>query len=176
VVDLYEEMVNRRTTLERLAARVPGFAEYLDKKAQRAADCMLRDYIAGELHKRINQFAALEKQLLDAHEMQYLSKTRSVKTKLHLFYEHVKMAASGYSGPFEKQKIRPDELEKLYHFDEAQIRFVDQLDEVLGRLSEAIQNQSNIEEAIAEVNQLAVEANESCSRREAVLTQFSKWA
>ncbi len=175
MVDLYEEMVNRRTALERLAARVPGFAEYLDKKAQRTADRMLRDYIASELSKRIRHFVALEKQLLDAHGMLYLSKTRSAKAKLHLFYEHVKIAASGYSGPFENGKIRPDELEKLYHFDEAQIRFVDQLDEVLNRLSEAIRSQSDIEEAIAAVNQLAVDANESCSRRESVLTQFSKW-
>lgn len=172
--DLYERILSRRSSLERLAARIPGLAEYLDKRAWQTADQMLRDYVASELRKRIDRFAALEKRLLDSNGLAFMSKTRGVKAKMQLFLERVKTAAPGYSGPFQRGKIRPEELEKLYNFDEAQIRFVDQFDDDLKAFEEAISGQQNVEAVIAQLNQVAVEANESCSRREAVLTQLSK--
>jgi hypothetical protein len=86
----------------------------------------------------------------------------------------VKAAAPGYSGFFEKIKVGEDELDKLYSFDEAQIRYVDDLDKALESLTEAVNSKTGIEEAVAAIDRLAIEANEAFSLRENVLTNLNK--
>lgn len=172
--ELYEQIVERRNAFERFVARMPGFAARLDKQALRAADQMLRDHVAAEVKNRIVRFNLLEKKLLDSSGITLMNKTSRVKSRLQLFHDRVKMAPPGYSGPFVPAKIHAEEWEKLYNFDEAQIRFVEQFDIALNRLAETINDQQQIEEAIATLDQLAVEANESWSGRETVLTHLGK--
>ena len=65
-------------------------------------------------------------------------------------------------------------LDRLYSFDEAQIRYVDRLDEELNKLEEAVKSQGDVSAAIAVVDALAAEANEAFKLREDVLTNLDK--
>ena len=71
-------------------------------------------------------------------------------------------------------KIDSEELEKLYSFDEAQIRYADQFEDALRNLSDAIDADSDIDAAIEALDALTIEANEAFQLREDVLTGLSK--
>jgi hypothetical protein len=84
------------------------------------------------------------------------------------------VAAPGYSAMWAANKIGAEELEKLYSFDEAQIRYVDKLAETLDALDNAVTKKEGIEDALAAVEQIASEANDAFSLREDVLTNLDK--
>ncbi len=93
--ELYDKIMSERGSLQRLAARIPGYEGYQDKKARRTADRMVRDHIVGELAKRISRLAQIEKTLLDNGGLSYMSKTSSAKTKLQTFHDRVKSRRAG---------------------------------------------------------------------------------
>jgi hypothetical protein len=172
--DLYEQIVGQRGGLENLISKIPGFRGYQDKATRRTADRMLRDYIAEQLSLRVNRLTELEKRLLDNGGLAFMSETGSAKTKLQTFRDRVKTAAPGYSGFMESVKVDSEALERIYAFDEAQVRYLSRIDELLAALDSAIQNKSGIDEAISALDRLSVEANEAFSLREEVLTNLDK--
>lgn len=174
MTDLYDQIVSQRGSMEQLVARIPGFSGYMDRASRRTADRMLRDYIAGEVGKRINRFTNIEKAILDGGGLMLMSKTKSAKTKLQTYQDRVKAAVPGYSGFFAAIKIDEEALQRLYSFDEAQIRYADQLDEALDQLDEAVKTQGDIETTLSAVDTLAIEANEAFKLRDDVLTNLDK--
>jgi len=172
--ELYDQIVSQRGSVERLIARIPGFRGYVDKGARRTADRMVRDQIADMLTQRIRRLVEIERKLLDDGGLSYMSKTQSVKTKLQTFHDRVSAAAPGYSGFAEAIKVGPEEMERLYSFDEALIRYNDKFDELLGALEQAVSASTGVDEAIAALDKLTLEANEAFSLREDVLTNINK--
>lgn len=172
--DLYDKIVSQRGSLERLFARIPGFRGYQDKAARREADRMLRDHIAAEIAKRINRLVQIEKSLLGSGGLSYMTKTRNVKDRLQLYHDRVKAAAPGYSAMWAANKIGSEELEKIYSFDEAQIRYVDQFDSALDQLQQAVSSKGEIDAALSELDTIAMEANNAFGLREDVLTNLDK--
>jgi hypothetical protein len=172
--DLYQQIVSQRGTFENILSRIPGFGGYMDRATRRTADRMLRDYIASQLTIRINRLSDIERRLLDNGGLAYMSETRSAKDKLQTFRDRVSAAAPGYSGFMESVKIDSEELERIYAFDEAQIRYVDQLDEALKKLEDAANSNTGIDEAISGFDRLTRDANEAFSLRDDVLTNLDK--
>lgn len=172
--ELYDQIVSQRGSLQRLFARIPGFRGYQDKAERRNADMMLRNHIAGELAKRVNRFASIEKSIIEDGGLSYMGKSRNAKSKLQLYLDRVKAAAPGYSAFNESIKVGTEELEKLYSFDEAQIRYVDKFDEALTTLDQAVKSKEGIDKAISAIDDLAAEANEAFKLREDVLVNLNK--
>jgi hypothetical protein len=172
--ELYDRIVSRRGRLESLVARIPGFKGYHEKQARRTADRMLRDYIAEELQKRISRLTRLENRLLDKHGLKYVNATREAKTRLQTYHDKVQTAAPKYDGMFAQVKIDEADLDKIYAFDEAQIRYVDQFDTALDAVEQALDTPENLDAAIEQVHAVATEAIEAFSLRDEVLTGLSK--
>lgn len=172
--DLYNEITSGRGSFERLLMRLPGFEGYLNNKARRTADRMVRDYIADQLTERLNRLAEIEKTLLDSGGLSYMSKTNSAKTKWQIYRDRLKAAAPGYSGFFAEIEIGPEQLETLYMFDELQIQYADKFQAALDVLAGAVSKKEGIEAAIADLEQLATEANEAFSKRENAITSFDE--
>jgi hypothetical protein len=172
--ELYDQIVSQRGSVEQLMARLPGFGGYIERASRRMADRMLRDYLTGEIAKRVSRFAAIEKSLVDNGGLMHMAKTKSAKTKLQTYQDRVKAAAPGYSGFFAAVKIDEEALERLYSFDEAQVRYVDKLDEALNQFEEAVKTQGDIDGAVAALDALAIEANDAFKLRDDVLTNLDK--
>jgi hypothetical protein len=170
--DMFARISGERGAFERLLMRIPGFEGYLDNKARRSADRMVRDYIADRLAERINRLAEIERTLLDSGGLSYMSKTNAVKTRMQLYHDRVKTAAPGYSGFFADIDIGPEQLETIYMFDELQIKYADQFQTALDALAQSAADKTGIDEAIAALDRIAVEANESFSKRDDLLTGF----
>lgn len=172
--ELYEQIVSERGTLRNWMDKIPGLRGYMDKGDRRTADRMLRDYLASQLEQRLNRFVGIEKQVLDAGGLAMMSKTRDAKTKFQTYIGKVKAAAPGYSGFFAAIKVDDQAMERLYAFDEAQIRYVAQFDEKLDALESAVQSGEGVEPAIQGIYDLSHEAMRAFELREDVLTNLNK--
>ncbi|MEZ4667691.1 MAG: hypothetical protein R3E39_07210 [Anaerolineae bacterium] len=172
--DLYNQIMSQRGSVESLMARLPGFRGYLDNKVRRTADRLLRDYIADELTLRINRLVEVEKHILNDGGLSLMSVTASAKSKLQHFRDQVKTAAPGYSGLFEQVKLTAEDMERIYTFDEAIIRYVDQFDDRLHTLENTVTDKGDIKAAIAELDKLTIEAQEAFSLRDDILTHLGK--
>jgi hypothetical protein len=171
--NLYDQIVADRGKLQNWMSRIPGLRGYQEKGARRDADRMIREYIAGQLESRLNRFVGLEKQILQSGGMALMSQSRDAKTKFQTYIGKVKAAAPGYSGFFAAVKIGDEELERLYAFDEAQIRYLDQFDEKLDALEQAAQSGEGLEAAIQDVYNLSQEAMQAFELRDDVLTNLN---
>jgi hypothetical protein len=174
MTDLYDKIVQQRGSLEQLVARIPGFRGYQESQARRTADRLLRDHLAGQIAQRNDRLVRIEKVILSNMGMEYMPKTRNVKGKIQLYHDKVKTAAPGYSGMWAQMKIGPEELERIYSFDEAQIRYVESLDLYLDKLEQAAMQREGLDEAIWELDGAVEEAISAFSLRDDVLTDLSQ--
>lgn len=172
--DLYDRIVSQRGQLYNLLQRIPGYKGYKEMHDRRTADMILRDHVAGELKKRLDRFASIEKSMVEDGALTLMSKTRDAKAKLQLYHDRVKAAAPGYSGFYAAIEIGEAELEKLYSFDEAQVRYLDGFDDALEKLEQAAGANESVEDAIRTVADIADEANQAFLLREDVLTNLNK--
>lgn len=173
--DLYHKIVSERGSLERLVARIPGFKGYQDMQARRTADRMLRDHIADQLSQRIDRFIRVEKAILDGGGLKHMSRTRDLKSKFQRYRDLIRTEAPGYSGMWAQVKIGPEELDRIYSFDEAQIRYVDRLDEAVSALDHAARSEDgDLGGALNDFDALLDEAIEAYNLRDSVLTNLGK--
>lgn len=173
--DLYDQIVSQRGAFERTLANIPGFRGYLDKAARRNADRMLRDYIVTLINQRIERFVRIERKVLDSDGgLSLMSKTSATKTRLQTYRDRLNAAVSGYSGFMEAVKVDSEEMEKLYSFDEAQIRYADQFSEKLDALDKAVDDKAGFTDALDALDQTIIEANEAFALREDVLLNLNK--
>jgi hypothetical protein len=138
--ELYEKIVSQRGTLENLVAKIPGFKGYHEKNARRQADTMLRDFLAERMDKIITHFVRAENSILgNGQGLMHMSRTREVKNKLESYRDRIKTANPKYSNMFASIKIGNEELDKIYAFDEAQLRFIDELEAGVNDLIDAVE-------------------------------------
>jgi len=172
--DLYNKIVSERGSLERLVAKIPGFRGYQEGAARRQADTMIRDHIASEVDDLVRKFNRLEKRILDGGGLKYMSKTREVKTKIQAYRDRIKTAPPKWSGMFAQVKVSPEDLEKIYAFDEAQMRYVDDIAEKIDAIENAFKADVDIEDALYDLEDKAAEANEAFQMRDDVLLDLDR--
>lgn len=174
MTDLYEKIVSERGSLESLVAKIPGFRGYQEGAARRQADTMIRDHVAKEVDEVVKRFARIESKILDNGGLSHMAKTREVKSKIQMYRDRIKTSAPKYSGLFAQVKVTNDDLETIYAFDEAQLRYVDRLNEAVDGLDNAVKTNVGLEDQLAVVEELAAEANEAYGLRDDVLLQLDQ--
>jgi hypothetical protein len=103
-----------------------------------------------------------------------MSSTREAKDKFQTYIAKVKSAAPGYSGLFAQIKIDEEAMQRIYAFDEAQVRYMVQFDEALDTLESAAGSGEGLEGAVQGFYNLAQEAMRAFELREDVLTNLNK--
>jgi hypothetical protein len=167
--DLYSKIVSERGSLEELGAKIPGFRGYMEMTARRQADRMIRDHVVGKLRAQLNRLVTIEKMLLDAGGLSYMSKTRSAKTKFQTFIDRIASDVAGYSGFFDAVKIGEDDLAIIYAFDKALLDYEGSFSAKLSALEQAAMSGEGIDEKIRDLDALTIEANQAYGLRENVL-------
>ncbi len=173
MTDLYERIVGQRSSLENLAAKIPGYRGYKEASDRRAADRMIREHVVRLLKEQMQRLIGVEKKMISGGGLSHASESRAAKTNFQTFIDKVHTAAPGYAGFFDAKKVGPDELEKLYSFDAALVSYVDKFRTQIDALAEAARAKDGIAEAIAGLEALAEEAISAFGMREDVLTGLS---
>lgn len=173
--ELYERIINEKGKLENLVMKIPGFKGYHEKQARRQADQMLRDYLSDQVSACNDRLLQLEKKILKLDGgLSLMSATREAKDQLRIYSDRLRAAAPGYSGMWSAIKIGNAELEELYAFDEAQLKYIEQINAKLDQLEAAIRDNEQVADAISAVYDVALEADQAFKLREDVLTKINQ--
>jgi len=169
---LYHDIISQRGRLENLVAKLPGFKGYHEKQARREADRMLREHLTNEMDKHIRHFDRIQHKLLDGGKgLKYMPRTRQIKSAMQAYRDKVATAVPKYSAMFASIKIDEDALDRIYAFDEAQFRFILQMETALMKLDAAVAAGEAFEVLLEEVNNIASDAFEAFDLRDDEILQ-----
>ncbi len=182
--DLYDQIVRQRGSFENLLARIPGFRGYLEKASRRTADQMLREYIAAQLHQRVKRYVMVEEKVLRLEDgLGHMARMSDVKSKLQLYRDRISSAVPEFGGFAAAVKVDDEALDRIYAFDEAQVRYLDQIDNALDALENAVDeavtplvegDARTFDAELAALEQLIREAQDAFDLRDQVLTSLHK--
>jgi hypothetical protein len=176
VSELFDRISSERDSLERLLLRIPGFEGYLDRKARRSADRMIREHVSGLVEQQVQRWIRLQKHVSETEGgLSHMRAMDSVRVNLQTYHDRIATAAAKYSGFFEAIKVDDADLERIYAFDEAQLRYADKIAEAIGQAETTVQSEpSTLEAAISSVLDVGIEANDAFSLRDDVLLQLGE--
>jgi len=163
---LVETVVAALGGLEKLAKKIPGYKGYKEKEVRREADKLLRLQVAQGLDDQRKRLSELQVQLLNQGQIGFVDDLERAVMKLQLLTDRVKTASYGYAGLFDAVKIKEEQLDALYDFDNKMLDYVDDVAGSIDQVSSAITAREGIGEAIGGLVGTTEEANLSFGHRE----------
>jgi hypothetical protein len=119
--------------VENWLARIPGIRTYRDREHRRETDKRVRESLAARLDEAR---AHLRRLALDASQkglLEPLEELDRLSAHLQQLADTVRHASYGYSGIFDLDKIREEELDRLYEFD---LYLMDDVDAIHGEVTD----------------------------------------
>src|SRR6185503_18104615 len=115
--DLRDTISNNLGGFESLMAKIPGYKGYKEKEMRREADALLRQHLADQYEAQLSRASDVASQMLTGPAITQLAEMDKGNTRLQTFVDKIKTAGQGYAGLFDAIKVKEDELDKLYEFD-----------------------------------------------------------
>ncbi len=115
--DALDAARRRRTILERLGARIPGFRGYLERELRREVDKMQRDWLAGQVDRARGALADAIRIWSRSGNLANLDLASSIDKALDRLGNRIRHADYGFTGFFDAVKIYEAELDAIYEFD-----------------------------------------------------------
>ncbi len=168
--DPYERVRQDENPLEILARKIPGFAGYIERKARRNADKLLRETVANRMAEQWRRLTELQRQLVQQGEIQWLDDIEAAAVRLRTFVDQIRTASYGYAGFFDAVKINEAELAQLYQYDLALLELVDQVTRAIDHLEASIGTEG-LPAALRNLMNVARECVETFHRREEIFVR-----
>jgi len=156
--------------LETLASKIPGYRGYKEKEGRRAADKLLREHLASQLNEQQRTLAELQRDLLEGGGLLLMDDLERAVTKVQNLADKVRTASYGYAGLFDEIKVKEEELDALYDFDESLLGYVSAIQAAIDALVAAMDASGDVKAAIRDVVSAAEEANATWRQRESTIT------
>jgi hypothetical protein len=172
-MDLREKVTEALGGLEQLVAKVPGYKGYKEKEMRREADKLLREHLARQFEEQRRRIPDLQKQLISSGQIGFLDDLESGAMKLQFLIDRLKTASYGYAGFFDALKVKEEQLDALYDFDNALMDEVPKVADGINKVSEAIIAKEGVAEAIANLVSTIQGVNDAFSKRQDVILQAS---
>jgi hypothetical protein len=167
-MSLLDQVKDQMSGFEQLVAKIPGYKGYKEKELRREADKLLRDHIVNRLRTVKTQLDGLQQDLMGVGKFDLLDETGSAATQIQTFIDRVRTAAYGYSGLFDAVKVKEDELDRVYEFDNALIGYADRIESAISNARAGVEGE-DARALILMVRDLAREANATFDERQDVL-------
>jgi hypothetical protein len=173
--DLRETVDAALGGLERLVSKIPGYKGYKDKELRREADKLLRMQIASQFDDQRKRLTELQVQLVNQAQVEFLDDLDRAVTKLQLLIDRIKTASYGYAGLFDAVKVKEEQLDALYEFDNQMLDFADEIASGVDQVASAIAAKEGIDAAIADLVEVAAEANLVYGHREEAILRATSY-
>jgi hypothetical protein len=167
--DLFETVKGGQDIFQKLLSYIPGFKGYVERSQRRAADKLLRNQVALKYSELASRASNLQKDLVDAGQLDFLDDVDAIGLKLRTFCDRIKNASYGYSGFFDTVKINEKELAQVYTFDAAFFELANQISSGMDNIEAGIGG-DGLKSAIRAVNDLARQVGKTYDRRYQVIT------
>ncbi|MCR4407910.1 MAG: hypothetical protein NUW24_13490 [Anaerolineae bacterium] len=171
-MDLREKVTEAMGGLESLVAKIPGYSGYKAKETRREADKLLREQLARSFDEQRRHLLELQKQLVSSGQIALLDDMDSAAVKLQTLIDRIRTATYGYAGFFDAVKIKEDQLDALYEFDNALVEQVGNVEAAIERVGAALTAQEGVAEAIADLTRVVRDINDLFSRRQDAILQL----
>jgi hypothetical protein len=149
--------------VESWMARIPGVRTYREREHRRETDKKLREHLASRLQEVRSQLKKVVLDLSTKGQMESLGKLDRLSSHLQQMADTIRYASYGYSGIFDVEKIREDELNRLYTFD---LLLVDDLERIqksveeIGPASSPAAREKKVEETETFLDSLETKFNQ----------------
>jgi methyl-accepting chemotaxis protein len=158
---------------ENLVKKIPGYSGYKDKELRREADKLLRMEVALKLDDQRKRLSELQTQLIMQAQIEFLDNLEWAVMKLQLLIDRLRTASYGYAGLFDAVKVKEDELDALYEFDNKMLESVNEVASDVDKVASAITAGEGIVEAITDLVRTVDQANQTFGHREEAILQAS---
>ncbi len=172
-MDLRDKIVESLGGIEDLARKIPGYSGYKEKEMRREADSLLRDKIAKVFGDQVQRLVGLQGELVAGGKIELLEQATALEDavrRLQTFVDRVKRAAQGYAGFFDAVKVKEEQLDALYEFDNSLLGQFDAVKLAVDEVQAAMDVGEGLPAAITNVKRLAGDVNHLFSQREDVIT------
>jgi hypothetical protein len=173
--DLRETVQSALGGLENLTKKIPGYKGYKDKELRREADKLLRMEVAGKLDDQRKRLAELQNRLISQAQIEFLDDLERAVMKLQLLIDRIKTASYGYAGLFDAIKVKEEQLDALYEFDNKMLDFVGEIAADVDRVASAISAKEGIGDAITDLVDTAEQANLTFGHRDEAILQAASY-
>jgi hypothetical protein len=165
-MDLRETVDQALGGIERLVSQIPGYKGYKDKELRREADKLLRMELASKFDDQRKRLTELQTQLISQAQIEFVDDLDRAVSKLQLLIDRIKTASYGYAGLFDAVKVKEEQLDALYEYDNQMVDFVGQTAAGVDRVASAIGAKEGILAAINDLVEVVNEANLTFDHRE----------
>lgn len=154
--------------LGKIRNTLSGFIGYLDRENRREADKLLRTTIAARYEQQWSRISAVQRQMMDAGQLDQIDQLEAAAVKLRGFIDRVKGASYGYAGFFDAVRINENELQKLYSYDLQLLEDVQNIASAIDNV-EASLGSDGLPAAMRHLTTLAQDVVDAYDRRDEVL-------
>ena len=119
--------------VERWLARIPGVRTYRDREHRRETDKRLREHIAARLLEARSGLTRTTLEMSKKGELGPLAELDRLSSRMQQMADTIRYASYGYAGIFDVEKIREEELDRLYTFD---LSLVDDVKAIQSKVTE----------------------------------------
>lgn len=168
-MDMRDVVAGGMSGLEKLAAKIPGYRGYKEKEVRREADKLLRDHIyrvLAEQRRRIEDIQAD----LGVAQIEAVEALGKARRRLQTLADTVRTASYGYAGLFDAVKVKEDQLDALYDFDDQLLAQSESIGEAVDSLQAALDRDEGVSSAISELTETVTRLRDVYNRRRDVLT------
>ncbi|MEJ5376125.1 MAG: hypothetical protein WHX93_06070 [bacterium] len=103
--------------LEKWVSRIPGLRTYQEREHRRETDKRVREQLNSRLRLVLEELRVLERRIADSGALELLPELDRLCSSLQQLSDTILYAAYGYGGLLDLEKIREEQLARLYEFD-----------------------------------------------------------
>ena len=162
--------VSDRGLFERAALYIPGYRGYRNRNIRREVDKEVRREVVRSLTGCKNDFANIQRNVIEAGDIQVGKECDRVKTKTDTYLKRIESAEAGYSGIWEAVKTLDTELKAVVEWDAKLLEGAAELRELTQKLLEETDNgNTQVKAEVRECERLVDELTDGLNERIKVL-------
>ena len=119
--------------VERWLAKIPGVRTYRDREHRRETDKHLREHLAARLLEARSGLTRTTLEMSKKGQLGPLAELDRLSSRMQQMADTIRYANYGYAGIFDLEKIREEELDRLYTFD---LSLMDDLEGIQSKVAE----------------------------------------
>jgi hypothetical protein len=148
-----------------MVGKIPGYNGYKEKEMRREADSLLREHLANQLKEQLTRAEDVASQMLTGPGLSQLSEMGKGNTRLQTLIDKVKTAAQGYAGFFDAVRVKEDELDALYQFDQNMLMQVGEIGKSIDGVQAALDAGETVPKAVRDYIQAITDMSEKFDTR-----------
>jgi hypothetical protein len=171
-MDMRDVVEGGMSGFEKILDKIPGFGGYRKKERRRDADKLLRDHIYGLMTEQRRRIEDIQGQL-GIEQIEFVEKIGQARRRLQTLADTIRTAAYGYAGLFDAVRVKEEQLDALYSFDNELITEVEAIAACVDSLQAAVDSGESPSGAIRDLTETITRVQEVYNRRKDVLTDMA---